>query len=435
MPLKPSLVALWRGARSAGRSARALAVAAGVASGVAACGDVLVPGAPDDALLLDGPVEGLAGAQLSLHAVGDGEFGRRFTPAAGLGPLFVATSCDGCHVGEGKGHPVFDLTRFGQLVNGRFDPMEAQGGPQVQNRAIAGYLAERVPGGVTAIARFTAPAVTGLGFLEAVDDTAILALADPLDANGDGVSGRVARIDSTDFLVDLVAQSTVAGGATPARVHNGAYIGRFGKKARVINLFQQTISAYAEDMGVTSDQLPRDLYNRQLGAQAVDNVADPEVSSAVVSAVVFYLRTLRPPPRRGAADAEIIEGGRAFVQAGCASCHRTSMTTGRSDVAQLDRVAFAPFTDLLLHDMGAELNDGYTEGDAAPAEWRTAPLWGLGLAARSQGGSAHYLHDGRATTLRDAIRLHGGEGSRSRAAFDALPVAQQVRLLAYLESL
>ena len=431
MTVKPSLAALGRGARSGGRFGLALSFAVGVA----ACGDVLVPGAPDDALLLDGPVEGLAGAQLSLHAVGDGEFGRRFAPADGLGPLFVATSCDGCHVGEGKGHPVFDLTRFGQMVNGRFDPMESEGGPQVQNRAIAGYLAERVPGGVTAIARFTAPAVTGLGFLEAVDDTTILALADPLDANGDGISGRVARIDSTDFLADLVARATVAGGATPARVHNGAYIGRFGKKARVINLFQQTISAYAEDMGVTSDQLPRDLYNRQLGAQAFDNVADPEVSSAVVSAVVFYLRTLRPPPRRGAADAEIIEGGRAFVQAGCASCHRSSMTTGRSDVAQLDRVEFAPFTDLLLHDMGAELNDGYTEGDAAPAEWRTAPLWGLGLAARSQGGSAHYLHDGRATTLRDAIRLHGGEGSRSRAAFNALPVAQQVRLLAYLESL
>ena len=399
------------------------------------CGDVLMPGAPDDALLLDGPVEGLAGAQLSLHAAGDGEFGRRFTPADGLGPLFVATSCDGCHVGEGKGHPVFDLTRFGVMENGRFNPMESEGGPQLQNRAIAGYLAERLPAGVTAVARFTAPAVTGLGFLEAVDDATILALADPSDADGDGVSGRVARIDSTDFLGGIVARTSVAGGATPARVHNGAYIGRFGKKARVVNLVQQTVFAYAEDMGVTTDLLPRDLYNRQLGAEAVDNVPDPEVSSAVLSAVVFYLRTLRPPPRRGTADADVQEGARDFVFIGCASCHRASMRTGRSDVAQLDRVEFAPFTDLLLHDMGPELNDGYTEGDAEPSEWRTAPLWGLGLAARSQGGRAHYLHDGRAPSLRDAIRLHGGEGSRSRAAFNALPAAQQERLLAYLQSL
>ncbi len=422
-------------ARRAAELGRRLSLATMLCVAVSACSDVLVPGAPDDALLLDGPVAGLAGAQLSLHAAGDGEFGRRFTPADGLGPLFVAASCDGCHVGEGKGHPVFDLTRFGQMVNGRFDPMESAGGPQLQNRAIAGYLAEHLPAGVTAVARFTAPAVTGLGFLEAVDDATILALADPMDADGDGISGRVARIDSTDFLGELVSRATVAGGATPARVHNGAYIGRFGKKARVINLVQQTAFAYAEDMGVTTDQLPRDLYNRQLGAEAVDNVADPEVSTAVVSAVVFYLRTLRPPPRRGASDAAVLEGAQAFVAAGCASCHRTSMMTGRSDVAQLDRKEFAPFTDLLLHDMGPELNDGYTEGDATPAEWRTAPLWGLGLAARSQGGRAHFLHDGRATSLRDAIRLHGGEGSRSRAAFNALPIAQQERLLAYLQSL
>ena len=403
--------------------------------GLAACGDALLPGAPDDSLLLDGPVEGIAGTQLALHARGDGEFGRRFTPADGLGPLFVATSCDGCHVGEGKGHPVFDLSRFGRMVNGVFDPMESDGGPQLQNRAIAGYLAERVPGGVTAVARFTAPIVTGLGFLEAVDDTSIFALADPTDANGDGISGRVALVDSTDFIADIIGVSSVVGGPSPVRSHNGKYIGRFGKKARVINLFQQTIFAYSEDMGVTSDQVPRDLYNRQLGAQASDNVADPEVSSGVVSAVVFYLRTLRPPPRRGATDANTVEGGRLFVQSGCAGCHKVSMTTGASDIAQLNRVQFFPFTDLLLHDMGPELNDGYTEGDAAPAEWRTAPLWGLGLAERAQGGSAHYLHDGRAKTLRDAIRFHGGESTRSRNAFDAMPAGQQELLLTYLRSL
>ncbi|MES3033016.1 MAG: di-heme oxidoredictase family protein [Gemmatimonadota bacterium] len=400
-----------------------------------ACSDRFLPGAPDDALLLDGPVAGLAGAQVALHARGDGEFGRRFATIDGLGPLFVATSCDGCHVGEGKGHPAFDLTRFGRMVNGTFDPMEAEGGPQLQNRAVLGYLAEQMPGGLTAVARFTAPSVTGLGFLEAVDDTTILALADPTDADGDGVSGRAALLDSTELIGAVIAASAVSGGPTPSRVANGKYLGRFGKKSRLVNLLHQTVFAYSEDMGVTTDQVPRDLYNRQLGVQAEDAAPDPEVSASVVNAVVFYLRTLRAPPRRQDTAADVVEGGRLFVQVGCASCHRPSMKTGRSDVPQLDRVEFAPFTDLLLHDMGPELNDGYTEGDAAPAEWRTAPLWGLGLAARAQGGGTHFLHDGRAPSLRDAIRFHGGEGSRSRAAFDALPAPQQELLLAYLRSL
>ena len=114
---------------------------------------------------------------------------------------------------------------------------------------------------------------------------------------------------------------------------------------------------------------------------------------------------------------------------------RRDASHGRSALSPLNEVTFHPFTDLLLHDMGAELDDGYTEGNATSAEWRTAPLWGLGLAERAQGGTPFYLHDGRATTLRDAIRFHGGEGTRSRIAFGALTAPQQERLLAYLRSL
>src|SRR5690606_7560651 len=171
----------------------------------------------------------------------------------------------------------------------------------------------------------------------------------------------------------------------------------------------QTIFAYSEDMGLTTDLVPMDLYNRQVSVQATDLAPDPEVASGVVDAVVFYLRTLRAPPRRNAGAPDVMEGEQLFVQVGCAKCHVPTMRTGKSDIPQLDNVEFAPFTVLLLHDMGADLDDGYTEGNATSSEWRTAPLWGIGLAERAQGGTAHYLHDGRAKTLRDAIKYHGGE--------------------------
>ncbi len=413
----------------------ALTVTAAVT--LSACSDPFLPDAPDASVTLDGPIDGLSSSQVAVHAQGDAEFARRFAPVDGLGPLFVATSCESCHVGDGKGHPLFDITRFGRVLSGAFDPMKNEGGPQLQNRAIPGYLAERVPAGATATARFTAPSVSGLGYLEAVEDATIRALADPTDANGDGISGRLSLVDSSDFIADIASVSTIAAGAATTR-HlpiDGKYVGRFGKKARTINLLHQSVFAYSEDMGITSDLVPRDLYNRQVGVQGGDGVADPELATSVLNAVVFYLRTLRAPPRRDADSPSVREGERLFAQVGCAGCHVTTLRTGRSDIPQLNNIGFSPFTDLLLHDMGSELDDGYTEGDASPSEWRTAPLWGVGLAERAQGGSAHYLHDGRAKSLRDAIQFHGGEGTRSRTAFNALTAEQQERLLAYLRSL
>jgi CxxC motif-containing protein (DUF1111 family) len=412
-------------------------ILAGSAILMAACGDPLLPGAPDEAETLEGPIEGLTGPQLAAHARGDAEFARIFGPEAGLGPLFVAASCASCHVADGKGHPLFTITRFGRQSGAGFDPMEVHGGPQLQNRAIAGYLAELLPGTANAVTGFMAPSVTGLGLLEAVDDATILALADPNDSNGDGISGRPSLVDSTDFIAEIRSISSLLRGSEATRHQpvNGKYIGRFGKKARTINLLHQTVFAYSEDMGITSDLVPRELLNVQTGAQTADLAPDPEVSSGVVDAVVFYLRTLRPPPRRNASGADVVAGEQLFNQAGCGSCHVSTMRTGASEVGPLDRVEFHPFTDLLLHDMGPELDDGYTEGDALPSEWRTAPLWGIGLSERAQGGTAFYLHDGRAKSLREAIRFHGGEAARSRQAFDGLSPDQQERLLAYLRSL
>ena len=403
---------------------------------VAGC-TTFLPDAPSGELALDGTIPGLTEQQLAVHAAGDREFGRVFGVTEGLGPIFAAQACASCHVGDGKGHLVFNLTRFGRMVDGHFDPMRNQGGPQVQDRAIPNYLAEVVPPGATGVARFTAPAVTGLGFLEAVDDATLLALADSMDLDGDGISGRVQLVGPTDFVAEVARLELLFDPAEPRRnqLINGRFIGRFGKKASAINLLHQTVNAYQQDMGLTTDLLLEDPVNPQVGNFASDAVPDPEVPSSVVTNVVFYLKTLRVPPRRDPNGAEVRAGEALFDQIRCSRCHLPNLTTGPSRIPQLDRVTFHPFTDLLLHDMGPELDDHYTEGVAATSEWRTPPLWGIGLADRAQGGMMFLLHDGRARTLRAAIELHGGEAAASRAAFRSLPPDQQERVLAYLRSL
>ena len=236
----------------------------------------------------------------------------------------------------------------------------------------------------------------------------------------------------------MVAASLAGSPAAGARhrlIDDRHYIGRFGKKAISVNLLHQTVNAYSEDMGLTTDFLVDDLFIPSAGNLAADAVPDPEVSSDVLASVVFYLRTLRVPLRRNENDPDVVAGERLFESIGCARCHIPTLKTGRSDIAPLNEVEFHPYTDLLLHDMGPELDDGYTEGVALTSEWRTAPLWGLGLAAKFQGGTPFYLHDGRATSLREAIALHGGEGSQSRAAFEALPASERAQVIAFLESL
>ncbi len=403
---------------------------------LSACNAIL-PGAPSEAEILEGPVPGLSPQQSAAFFAGDGEFGRRFGAVDGLGPIFVATSCESCHIGDGKGHLAFNLTRFGRMVNGVFDPMRFEGGPQVQNRAILTYMAEVVPAGVTGVAQFTAPSVTGLGFLEAVEDALILSHADPADADGDGISGRVQLINESEFIAELARLELLFDPGDPTR-HipiNGRYIGRFGKKASAINLLHQTVTAYREDMGLTTDLITEDPVNPQVGGFAGDNVPDPEVPSNTVANVVFYLKTLRAPPRRGAETEDVKAGEVLFARNKCSSCHLPALTTGASRISALNRVTFHPYTDLLLHDMGPELDDGYTEGSALTSEWRTPPLWGIGLADRAQGGRGFFLHDGRARSLREAVELHGGEASAARQAFRNLSPADQERLLAFLRSL
>ncbi len=394
------------------------------------------PDAPPDNEIFDAPLDGLTGTQLALHLAGDEEFARRFTVEDGLGPIFVSSSCDNCHPGEAKGHPTFDVVRFGRMENGVFDPMPTHGGPQLQNRAIPGYPAEFIPAEATGVTRLTPPAVTGLGLLEAVDDATIRAMADPDDADGDNISGRLHLLDATDLIDEIADLSRLADAGTRNIKVDGQYIGRFGKKAGTINLLHQTVDAYINDMGLTTDLVTDDLTNVQaVGAFGQDLAPDPEISSSVLTSVVFYLQTLRPPLRRNENDPDVVAGERLFDQIACSSCHVPRLVTGESNILSLSRQEFFPYTDLLLHDMGPDLDDGVTQGNALTSEWRTPPLWGLGLAAEFQGGRAFYLHDGRANTIEEAIDHHGGEAAGSRAAYDALTAEEQQRLIAFLESL
>jgi CxxC motif-containing protein (DUF1111 family) len=384
-------------------------------AGAMACEKIL-PKAPPDDELLDGPIEGLTNEQNAIFLRGDIAFNDEiFTPKKGLGPLFVATSCGTCHAGDGKGHPFTMLTRFGQ-TDSTGNQFLNSGGPQLQHRAIPGFQFEQIPAGAT-FSRFMPPANTGLGFLDAVTDAALLALADENDSNGDGISGRPNWITAPVY-------TTLRPGTIE---QNGKYIGRFGKKAAVYDLMQQTANAYNQDMGINSTYEHYDTYTYQ--------EVDPEVSNQTVLAVIFYLKTLKAPIQRNQNDADVNAGKQTFINISCGKCHTPTLTTGVSSIAALSNKTFHPYTDLLLHDMGSGLNDGYTEGSATTPEWRTPPLWGLGLSKNSQGGQYFLLHDGRARSIEEAILLHGGEAQQSKNSFQQLSPADKAKIIKFLESL
>ncbi|MDZ4794341.1 MAG: di-heme oxidoredictase family protein [Bacteroidota bacterium] len=383
--------------------------------GIIAC-NKLLPGTPADDELLDGPVPGLTAEQNAIFLRGDIAFNDEvFTTTTGLGPLFVATSCGSCHAGDGKGHPFTMLTRFGQ-TNASGNQFLHLGGPQLQHRAIPGFQPEQIPVGAS-FSKFMPPANTGLGFLDVVPDATLLALADENDANGDGISGRPNWISIPPYTPIRLA----------AILQNGKYIGRFGKKAAVYDLLQQTAIAYSQDMGITSLFEPVDTYSGQS--------IDPEVPAQRVHDVVFYLQTLKEPVQRDPTNPAIMSGRQIFLNAGCGNCHTPQLTTGLSSIAALSNKTFSPFTDLLLHDMGPGLDDGYTEGAATTAEWRTPALWGLGLSKNSQGGNYFLLHDGRARSIEKAINLHGGEAAQSSNRFQQLTATEKAQLIKFLESL
>jgi CxxC motif-containing protein (DUF1111 family) len=386
-----------------------------ILTGLIAC-EKLLPEAPPDDSILDGPIDDLSQEEKKMFLRGDRAFNDEiFTEASGLGPIFVASSCGSCHAGDGKGHPFSTLTRFGQsdTLGNTFMHL---GGPQLQHRGVAGFQPENIPAGATS-SSFTPPANTGLGFLEAVSDATLLALADENDVNGDGISGRPNWINVPQYCI--FRSGTL--------VRNGKYIGRFGKKAAVYDLIQQTVNAYNQDMGINTTYEHYNTYNGQ--------EADAEVTNQTVQDVVFYLQTLKAPIQRNQKDTDVQAGGQIFTTINCSKCHVPQLQTSNFPIAALANKTFFPYSDFLLHDMGPALNDGYTEGTALPAEWRTPPLWGLGLSRNSQGGQYFLLHDGRAKSIEEAILLHGGEAQQSKTAFQNLSISDKTKLIKFLESL
>ena len=386
-----------------------------------------LPTAPESSEILNEPIEGLTPSQLAAHLQGDEQFGKIFGVEDGLGPIFVNTSCENCHVADGKGHPFIQLTRFGKMnLDGTFDPMTEYGGAQLQQRSIAGYPPEEIPAEATGKSILMPPSVTGIGLIEAIPDATIITFADPDDLNGDGISGVPNYVDPPDYFQPKPGFHIS---------NNSKYIGRFGRKAGAITILQQVAQAYQQDIGITSDFLTEDLYNYTIGSGTGDKVSDPELSASIVKSVEFYIRTLKPPPRRNENNADVLAGELIFKQVNCSGCHVPTMVSGPSDVEALYQKEFHPYTDMLLHDMGPELDDFFTEGSAKTSEWRTTPLWGLGLGGNSQGGSSFFLHDGRAKTIEEAISFHGGEASQSRSNFYNLSESDRQKLLKFLESL
>jgi CxxC motif-containing protein (DUF1111 family) len=384
----------------------------------------------------------------------------------GLGPLFNATSCQGCHFKDGRGRPPPDLRRSEETHDAaelspagpprllRIGLVGDQGqllpepsyGLQLQDRALPGHRPEgsfaalavpqqgRYADGApfhleaprpilqnvrgeplhaeAALSLRLPPSLIGLGLLEAVTEAMIVELADPDDDDRDGISGRAARLSANA-------------------------LGRFGWKASQPSLRAQNAAALREDLGVSTSLAPEHACTAPVRADCAASMTPgtPELSDAELEQLTRYLRLLEPPVRRDVAAPPVQRGERLFSSLGCAKCHRPSLQTGDvADLPELSRRPIEPYSDLLLHDMGDGLADGRPEGGASGREWRTAPLWGLGLLA-AVSGEVHLLHDGRARTVEEAILWHGGEAAAARENFRRAAAAERAALLAFLASL
>jgi CxxC motif-containing protein (DUF1111 family) len=365
------------------------------------------------------PLPGLTRSERDQFVRGRAVFSREFTPETGLGPLFNSTSCGECHeepklggVGdEVELHATAFLTRSaapGPGGQAACDLLARFGGPVFQSQTTPALKAalkideEPVPPEATGRAQRSTPELFGLGLLDAVPDDVILAYADPDDRDHDGISGR------------------------PNHSPDGR-LGRFGRKAFVPTLREFTAGAFLIEQGITSPAQP---VEETIGGRAippgVDPVPEPEITQEDLDLAVAFVRLLAPPSPRRAGTAGR-QGRRLFETIGCAACHAPRLKSGDDAVAALRHREIAAFTDLLLHDMGPELAD-ICLGEASPAEFRTEPLMGLRLRTK-------FLHDGRATSIEEAILQHGGEGSGSRDRFKALPSGERAALLAFLQSL
>ncbi|TGM56631.1 di-heme oxidoredictase family protein [Leptospira adleri] len=372
----------------------------------------------------------------------------------GLGPLFHSNSCVSCHFANGRALEeegealVFSLVRLSSGANshspdpqygGQFQPNSAagvskEGAVTLSYEEIEGRFEDgsayylRSPifnfsnlgyGPFAADAKFslrTPQQVIGLGLLEAVPEKTILSFADPNDQDGDGISGK------PNYIPNLSG--------------SGATLGRFGWKANNPSLIRQNSAAFLGDLGITSPLFPNENCTTiQTQCQAAANGGSPEVPQSKIDAITNYMKLVAVPARRKASNESVLLGKEIFFKAGCKNCHIPKILTGSdSNFSDLSNQTIRPYTDLLLHDMGEGLADQRPDEEATGAEWRTPPLWGIGL-FEEVNGHTRYLHDGRARDLSEAILWHGGEAEKSKNHFLRLDIRQRTHLINFLKSL
>ncbi|PYY68841.1 thiol oxidoreductase [Pseudomonas jessenii] len=392
------------------------------------------------------------------------------TARDGLGPLFNTNACQGCHIKDGRGHPptpddvnavsmlvrlsIPDAPAYARVIEQLGVVPEPVYGGQFQDMAVPGVAPEgKVRVDYTAVpvrfkdgtevelrkpslnitqlgygpmhpdTRFSArvaPPMIGLGLLEAIPDEAILANAEAQAKANNGIAGRPNQV------WDDAQQKTV--------------LGRFGWKAGQPNLNQQNVHAFSGDMGLTTSLRPvDDCTDAQTACkQAPSGIGpdgEPEVSDNILRLVLFYSRNLAVPARRDVNAPEVLAGKSLFYQAGCQSCHTPKYTTAANAAEpELANQVIRPYSDLLLHDMGDGLADNRTEFQSSGRQWRTPPLWGIGL-TQAVSGHTQFLHDGRARNLLEAVLWHGGEATAAQQQVLSFNAEQRSALLAFLNSL
>ncbi len=375
----------------------------------------------------------------------------------GLGPTFNARSCSTCHLRDGRGRPPFEgepfiglllrLSTFGtdgevvpvpgygdQLQPSSIDGVPAEGRPTVRYTEVSGRFADgeayrlRRPMYTIEEPSFgpldpsvmvsprVAPAMIGLGLLAAISEREILARQDIDDVDGDGISGRANWVWHVQG--DALA------------------LGRFGWKANQPTVRQQCAGAFVGDMGITSTIFPEEnCPEGQVECGQAQDGGSPELSPALLDDISFYASTLAVPARRDVGDPEVLAGRELFGEIGCAACHTPRYVTAENaDLVETRAQLIWPYTDLLLHDMGDGLADLRPDGLADGHEWRTPPLWGIGLVA-TVNGHTNFLHDGRARSLLEAAIWHGGEAAVAREALLLLDAAERRSLVIFMESL
>lgn len=415
------------------------------------------------------PLANIESRTLRHHSIGNSFFNQNWieAPASassrdGLGPLFNARSCSSCHPHDGKGSPLIKgVNKLGMVtrlsIPGATETGEPLGDPrygtQLADFALPSLEPEarvrlkyhEVPvvfeGGqgfvlrqpelvitklsmgplheMTAFSNRLAPAVHGMGLINELSEETLLSFADPNDLDGDGISGR------PNLVWDRASQKK--------------RVGRFGWKASQPTLKQQIADAFVNDIGITSFLFPDEAFGsmqvESLGAEKMANGGNPEVPDRILDRVATYLATIAPPARRGLDKPSVVAGRKIFHRIQCAACHLPEMTT-RPDASlpELAGQTIRPFSDFLLHDMGPGLADGRRDFEASGSEWRTPPLWGIGL-QHVVSRHSYFLHDGRARNVIEAILWHGGEAEKSRDDFVKLPQKEKEELFEFLMSL